>query len=150
MSRLALVVACGAGLVLAPSWAWAQNAESDADRKVQDMISAQSRQIDLTPPECRPESRIPGEILVCAGRERNDKERLPLRDELDSSRSTSGGVPSTPDVHGIPRLPGGSIKGCFIPPCPPPPMYFFDIASLPEAPEGSDADLVGKGEKRLD
>ena len=153
MSRLAFVLTFSAVLAGAasPGEALAQNAESNSDRKVQDLITAQARQIDLTPAACRPESRVPGEIVVCADQRKNERERLPLRDELDSAKSTSGGVPATPDVHGIRQIPGGiSIKGCFLPPCPPPPMYFFDIASLPEAPEGSDADLVARGEMRAD
>lgn len=127
----------------------AQNAESDADRRVQDAISAQAALLDTRPEECRPEGRVPGQIVVCADPERNEKERLPLRDETDTARSTSGGVPPTPDVYGLKRLPGGiSISGCFIGPCPPAPMYFFDISALPEAPAGSDADLIAKGEMK--
>lgn len=147
MSRLALLLL--PLLVVLPSPARAQNAESDADRRVQDAISAQAAQIDLTPRECRPAARVPGEITVCADPRRNERERLPLPEERDEARSTSGGVPSTPDVNGLGRLPGGvTIKGCFIPPCPPPPMYFFDIRSLPEAPAGSDADRIARGELR--
>jgi len=145
LSRLALAwVAVSLAL---PAAARAQNAESEADRKVQDAISAQTAQIDLTPEECRPGNRIPGQITVCADGRRNERERLPLPEEREGAHSTGGGVPPTPDVYGLKRLPGGvTVKGCFIPPCPPPPMYFFDIRSLPEAPAGSDADRIAKGE----
>lgn len=147
MSRLAFALI--AGLVLLPEAALAQNAESEADRRVQDAISRQATQLDTRPPECRPGGRIAGEITVCADPRRNERERLPLKDETGSAQSTSGGIPPTPDVYGLRRLPGGvSIQGCFLGPCPPPEMYFFDIASLPEAPAGSDADKIAKGELR--
>jgi len=137
------------GLYVLPASARAQNAESAADRRVEDANSLQRAQIDTRPAECRPESRIPGEIVVCADKQANERERLPLRDQTDTALSTSGGVPPPPDVFGLKRMPGGiTIKGCFIPPCPPPPMYFFDIAALPEAPAGSDAARIADGEMR--
>ncbi len=37
------------------------------------------------------------------------------------------------------------IKGCFIPPCPPPPALIIDVTALPEAPPGSDADRIARG-----
>jgi hypothetical protein len=38
------------------------------------------------------------------------------------------------------------IKGCFIPPCPPPPALIIDIKALPTPPAGSEADKISKGE----
>ncbi|MBX9884632.1 MAG: hypothetical protein K2X68_06635 [Novosphingobium sp.] len=88
-----------------------------------------------------------GGIVVCGGREANDKERLPLRGELDSARSTNDGLPRAPNVFGI-KHGGTSITGCFLPPCPPPVMPDIDFTALPEAPPDSDADKIARGEIR--
>jgi len=57
------------------------------------------------------------------------------------------GDPQAPNVAG-----GGIFRGpatvsgqCLIPPCPPPPALLIDVESLPEAPEGSDADRIARG-----
>ncbi len=83
--------------------------------------------------------------MVCGGREASDRERLPLRDELESAHSTNDGVPRAPNVFGI-NHGGTSISGCFLPPCPPPVMPDIDFAALPEAPPDSDADKIARGE----
>ena len=40
---------------------------------------------------------------------------------------------------------GATIRGCIIPPCPPPPALIIDGAGLPEAPSGSEADRIARG-----
>lgn len=85
-----------------------------------------------------------GAIVVCGGREANEKERLPLRDELDSARSTRDGLPRAPNVSGLPDC----SRGCIGFGSAPTPMYFFDITKLPEAPPDSDADKIARGEIR--
>ncbi len=85
-----------------------------------------------------------GAIVVCGGREANEKERLPLRGELDSARSTNDGLPRAPNVSGL----ADCSKGCIGFGSVPPPMYFFDITKLPEAPPDSDADKIARGEIR--
>ena len=135
------------GLMVAlPQAAFAQNTASDADRTVQDAINLQRTQIDTRPEECRPGANVNGKIVVCADPLKNERERLPMRDQTDSALSTDDGVPRAPDVFGIRQNGGVTFKGCFLPPCPPPPMYFFDVTALPEAPPGSDADKIAKGE----
>lgn len=85
-----------------------------------------------------------GSIVVCGGREASDQERLPLRGELDSARSTKDGLPRAPNVGGLPDCSRGCIGLGGVPP----PMYYFDITALPEAPPDSDADKIARGEIR--
>jgi hypothetical protein len=85
-----------------------------------------------------------GAIVVCGGREANEKERLPLRDQLESARSTNDGLPRAPNVSGL----RDCSRGCIGFGSAPTPMYFFDITKLPEAPPDSDADRIARGEIR--
>ena len=125
--------------------AQAQNLESDLDRKVAERLATQKATTDLTDKRCALGNADATEIVVCAPRD-SDKDRFPGREQLDSVRSTYDGLPRAPDLR--PVYPGPVVaRGCFIPPCPPPKMIFIDVKALPEAPAGSDADLIAKGEK---
>lgn len=85
-----------------------------------------------------------GAIVVCGGRAESEKERLPLRDQLESAKSTRDGLPRAPNVSGLPDC----SRGCIGFGSAPAPMYFFDITKLPEAPPDSDADKIARGEIR--
>ena len=76
-----------------------------------------------------PEPR-PGEILVC--REPSDTD---LGDPDD-------GLPRAPDVSGLPDCSQGCIRFGRKPPDP----LIIDLKSIPEAPPGSDADRIARGE----
>lgn len=90
------------------------------------------------------------EIVVCA-RTDSSRYRVPSTAETDpASRAArmlrDGNHPSAPDME--PHYPGVSVaSGCFIPPCPKPPVYYIDLKALPEAPEGSDASQVASGQQ---
>ena len=128
-----------------PGAAHAQNVESEVDRKVAERLAAQKATTDLTDKRCALGNADATEIVVCAPRELHEN-RYPGREQLDSVRSTYDGLPRAPDLR--PVYPGPVVaRGCFIPPCPPPQMIFIDVKALPEAPPGSDADLIAKGEK---
>ncbi|HUQ14035.1 MAG TPA: hypothetical protein VM055_07140 [Novosphingobium sp.] len=129
-----------------PGPGFAQNIESETDRRVQDRITAQKSQTDLRDKRCVLGNASADEIIVCRKRD-DEADRYPGREDLDSAKSTNDGLPRAPDLS--PRYPKGqvSIKGCFIPPCPGPPIYYFDVKEIPEAPANSDADLIAKGEK---
>lgn len=104
----------------------------------------------LTPlrkPRCD-ENAADGAIVVCGNNGENARQRLPLRDQLDSARATADGLPRAPNMFGIGNLGGVSVRGCFLPPCPPAVMPDIDFAALPPAPAGSDADRIAKGEVR--
>jgi hypothetical protein len=86
------------------------------------------------------------EIVVCV--DRGEDLRVPTTAESDPSslaarRARNNGVPLAP------QLDRGSCKGkpgCMVGGWAPPPLYLIDLAAIPEAPEGSDADKVAKGE----
>lgn len=143
MSRIALLFLPILALPIAfSSPVLAQNAASEADRRVQQAIDTQKEQVDLRRPECRPRSRIPGQIVVCGDAERNEKERLPNRDQTDTARSTNDGLPRAPNVSGLPDCSRGCIRVGKVPA----PVYYFDITALPEPPKGSDAEKIADGE----
>ncbi len=134
------------GLVLTiamPLPALAQNVESETDRRVQDMVTGQKRQVDLRDKRCYLPAKAGDDIVVCAETD-PDKDRLPGRKDLESARSTNDGLPRAP------RFDRGSCKGqpgCVSFGSVPQPVYFVDVKDLPEAPAGSDADLIATGEK---
>ena len=146
LSRLPTALAALALTLVSPfGIAHAQNIESEVDRKVAQRLAAQKATTDLTDKRCALGNADATEIVVCAPRDR-DKDRYPAREQLDSVKSTYDGLPRAPDLR--PVYPGPVVaRGCFIPPCPPPAMIFIDVKALPEAPAGSDADLIAKGEK---
>lgn len=125
----------------APAASAAASAESaDADSNAQ---IAQRLLTAGQPKKCE-KAGPDGAIVVCGGREANEKERLPLRDQLDSAKSTNDGLPRAPNVSGL----RDCSRGCIGFGSAPTPMYFFDITKLPEAPPDSDADKIARGEIR--
>ena len=97
-----------------------------------------------------PRPKNPGEIVVCGKQDDPAKYRVPSSADLDPKKAKDG-VPRAPDLYNLPQPAmvgvGVSAKGCFIPPCPSPMPLLIDLKALPEAPEGSDADLIGRGER---
>ena len=87
------------------------------------------------------------EIVVCAALEEQSQFRVTSSMEQgdNSNLSWEGDPPdvSGPGIFKGPATASGCIKGVT---CPPPPVYIFDITALPEAPPGSDADRIAKGE----
>ena len=89
----------------------------------------------------------PGEeIVVCAQQEDSGAFRTASSSDLDpTGAGARGGVPHA-DVGT--NYPGVAVaSGCFIPPCPPPMPVLIDLKAIPEAPPGSDADLIARGER---
>ncbi|MFK4004822.1 hypothetical protein [Qipengyuania sp. NPDC077563] len=92
---------------------------------------------------------ITGEIVVC--RKRSDEEnRLYDKESAErrhAQRTMNHNEIPAPDVagDGIFRGPATVSGLCFIPPCPKPPAYMIDFATLPDAPPGSDADRIARG-----
>ena len=143
MSRLPRALAGAAFLWLALSGtARAQNANSELDRRVAERVAAQKATTDLRDKRCALGNSDASEIVVCAPRD-PDKERYPGREQLDSVRSTYDGIPRAPNFA-KPSCKGQ--PGCISFGKVPPPMIFIDVKALPEAPAGSDADLISKGE----
>lgn len=89
------------------------------------------------------EARRQGEIVVC-GADRGEQWRVPSTADSDpaSRQGQDTGVPRAPDVSGLPDCSRGCIGFGRVPP----PVYVVDFSKLPEAPAGSDADRIAKGE----
>jgi hypothetical protein len=94
-------------------------------------------------PECAPQEG--DEIVVCAREQDNSVFRVKSSFELnpESEEALDDGLPRAPDVAG-PGIFKGEATITFG--APPPPAFLIDFSALPEAPEGSDADKVAKGE----
>ncbi|MEY2942956.1 MAG: hypothetical protein RLY97_970 [Pseudomonadota bacterium] len=124
------------------------SAQDAADEKVQAMIAA-ARQAYLPP---KHDSRCvksddPGEITVCAP-DKGERWRVPSDENLDVN-TAEGRRNLYGDVPPAPQFDRGSCRGqpgCMIGGWAPPPVYYFDMTKLPLPPEGSDADLIAKGE----
>jgi hypothetical protein len=123
----------------------AEEDATTADYKQLDMIAAARKKFIAVPAKRRcGVSNDDGEIVVC-GRDNGEDQRVPPSSEANPSLNTGDLRP--PDF--VPHYPGVTVaRGCFIPPCPKPPVYYFDIKGLPKAAEGSDADKIGTGEMR--
>lgn len=91
------------------------------------------------------------EIVVCAEAEDPAKHRVQSSGDLDPTGAGAKGPPRAPDLYNLTQPAmvgvGVSAKGCFIPPCPSPMPVLIDLKAIPEAPAGSDADLIGRGER---
>lgn len=82
------------------------------------------------------------EIVVCGESVDPDRYRVPSDTDRGVVRDE---VPRAPDLE--PKYPGVTVaRGCFIGPCPRPMPVMIDLKAIPEAPEGSDADRIAKGE----
>ncbi|KPL68972.1 hypothetical protein SZ64_13200 [Erythrobacter sp. SG61-1L] len=94
------------------------------------------------------EQQSDSEIVVCARKVDDSQFRVKSTSELDpnSKDATNDGLPRAPDVagDGIFKGKGISLGGT------PDPAYMIDFKLLPDAPEGSDADKIAKGEKKAD
>ena len=94
------------------------------------------------------EARIAGEIVVCRERREQGARMFDKPDwERRYAEATQG--MKTPDVDGSGlRAPGGGLMvpivtiSLFAPEEPP---LLIDVEALPEAPQGSDADLIARG-----
>jgi hypothetical protein len=90
------------------------------------------------------------EIVVCA--EQEDPAKQYVSSNTDSG-DTDDGTPHAPDVSGMPQCPSegftfsGSLSFCAKHLGKQPrQLYIIDLKAIPEAPAGSDADKIAKGE----
>ena len=119
----------------------------DPDLHVAERLAAAKSRlgVETVQDRCR-NARKSGEIVVCI--DRGEDLRVPSTAESDPSslaarRALNNGIPRAP------QLDRGSCKGqpgCVVGGWAPPPIYVIDPAALPQAPEGSDADRIAKGE----
>lgn len=85
-----------------------------------------------------------GTIVVCSHGGDGVSERVPASRSVDESTNTGDLRP--PNVSGLP----GCLGPCITIPFGrvPPPVYYIDLSTIPEAPKGSDAWKIGQGEIR--
>ncbi|WP_239804568.1 hypothetical protein [Croceicoccus hydrothermalis] len=127
----------GAGAVLAPG------APADIDA----MLARQKAMtLPPAPAPCKPSSGE--EIVVCAPIVRDQRvESFTMRNPT-SPEARNLGVPDVVDVDGMPPCLAFCITSKFG--YAPPPAFIVDFDALPDAPPGSDADRIARGEMRAD
>ena len=137
-----IAVGMAAALMLAAP-ARAQTDPDTLDAKVAERLDQAKAAYGVADPRlrCRP---TPGsdEIVVCVdrGEDQRVERGAPDPNSLEGRRALNGGVPRAPQFD----------KG-YCAECPhfgsvPPPVYYTDVSKLPQAPPGSDADKIAKGE----
>jgi hypothetical protein len=88
--------------------------------------------------------------VVCAQDQEQFRARSSSDENPEGDQALNDGRLTPPDVAGRGIFKGKpTIAGkCLIPPCPPPTAYMIDLSTIPQAPVGSDADKIAKGEIR--
>ena len=142
-------------LAILLAWSAALGAQDTAPRAAPQVTADEALRAAAEvygPPDPRASKACPpqvpgGEIVVCGELEDPEKHRVQSSSELDPTGvGAKDNAPRAPNVGTV--YPGVVVaSGCFIPPCPPPMPVLIDLKAIPEAPEGSDADLIGRGER---
>lgn len=117
--------------------------ETEAPQTTSEIVQNQKTYFGITGDldNCEPPGPD-GELLVC-GKRAAPPPRIEPTERLPRPDSKSAGLGAPP----IPIRPGVKIGGCFLQKCPKE-LYFIDMKAIPEAPEGSEADKMSKGEIR--
>lgn len=115
------------------------------DERVAEMLANARQVLTAVPPRqsCTPTSE--DEIIVCAQTD-SDRYRVPSSTDSDpgSRAALRTGMPAPPPMD------RGSCKGqpgCIVGGWAPPPIHYIDLKAIPEAPAGSEADRIAKGEQ---
>ncbi|BBC71563.1 conserved hypothetical protein [Altererythrobacter sp. B11] len=119
-------------MMASPARAQAQD-QTDAPAPTAEEMLAKARELYRAPGTRRPCKAPHGnEIVVCAADPSQFRTESSLDEAVRRGERPAGDIPDAPDVDGLPK--GGTVvvRGCFIPPCPPPPAYFIDFSTLPE------------------
>jgi hypothetical protein len=102
------------------------------------LVSARRHRAD-----CPAEDPLNKSIVVCAP-DTSERYRVPpSSDDTHAATGTRGGL-TPPDMYGGPPCTMVCIRGGYAPP----PVYYIDLSKIPDAPPGSDADKIAKGEAR--
>ena len=89
-------------------------------------------------------AEISREIIVCR-RRNSENSKYYDKDETERRIAARSQGQKPVNTFGIPDHGVVVARGCFIGPCPPPMPVLIDVAALPEAPPGSDADRMARG-----
>ena len=120
-------------------------AQDAANRTVDAAIAQQKA--NYGPPSPRKACGAPdasGDIVVCAPDSQQFRVQSTAQSNPRSKEALNTGIPRAPNLS---TLPDCSQGGCIGIGSVPPPVYYVDFSELPDAPEGSDADQIAKGEK---
>lgn len=128
-------------------------AEQQKTISAQEALEAADDAYGPRKPKPCPKSSDPNEIIVCAAPQDDSEfyysgsaENARKRYAEETAFKDDPQAPNfLPTCHSMGN-PAGCVRVGSVPPQP----ILIDLESIPEAPEGSDADLVAKGEKRLD
>lgn len=143
-----LVIAAGL-LVLIGAPAMADPPASTSSRSAEDMIDTSKQVFGEQREQSSCAKHDADEIVVCL--DRRTDQRVPSTAQTDPSsraarKALDGNIPSAPFVGSIRCKQGadgvcrGNVGSA------PEPAYYVDVSALPQAPEGSDADRIAKGE----
>lgn len=131
--------------LLASAPLYAQPAdETEEDEEASETIAAANRTLDLgrKPGGCQGPS-VAGEITVC-GRRSPDPHQKPVAPPPARDPNSLAYAPPAPGKGaGV----GVTMRACILQKCPKP-IYYIDLKAIPEAPPGSEADRIAKGEMR--
>ena len=128
----------------------APGAQSAEQPLTVDILAARAEDEDEIYQDCADDQDaaiLIGEIVVCRTRS-GDENRLYDKETAErrhAERTMHDNDPQAPDMFGIADHGMVVVRGCFIPPCPPPPAYMIDFDELPDTPKGSDADRIARG-----
>lgn len=144
------MVGCATALAIAAPAAAQDGAKGSPPERIE--IAIEPPPMSSTEEECRRQREaaiVSGEIVVCGTAPGEASPRYSSREDAQNRHAARTMGPTPVDVEGRGLLPmlgaGVIISGCFIPPCPKPPALFIDVAALPKAPPGSDADRIARG-----
>lgn len=144
MRRFALAILSGAGALLLSGAASAQStAPADpVDQKVQERVETQRKVYGVQDPRERCRAQAGDEIVVCGddGKDQRLPRSAPDPNTLEGRRELNNGIPRAPQFD------KGYCASCQHFGKVPPPVYYVDVTKLPQAPAGSDAEAVAKGE----
>lgn len=130
-------------LLLSPPAA-AQESSNAVDARVAEIMAEANSVLTAVPPRPRCDGGSEGEIVVCAA---TDSRRYRVPSTIESNPGSRAALRT--GIPAPPQLDRGSCKGqpgCIVGGYTPPAVYAIDLKAIPEAPAGSDADRIGKGE----
>lgn len=136
----------GAGMLALFAAASAAADPAAIDDRVADLIEQSREFYGVAQPRRRCGPAADGEIVVCA--DHGEDQRVPSTAESDphsreARRALDNGIPRAPQMdRGSCKGEPGCVTGGWVPP----PVYYIDVAAIPEPAEGSDADRIAKGE----
>lgn len=123
--------------------------QSPGDRALAEKMFGTGR---ITPDRIRRNCANPirrGEIIVCGPTDQGQRVSSTADSDPTSNQALHDGRLHTPDVAGDGIFKGKpTISHLCLPSCPKGAAYMIDLKSIPEAPAGSDADKIAKGEMR--